>query len=128
MNWIHRDAAMGDALPMVLTEYIARLLFAAVFLYAVMGKLAATAAIQELMSSTGVPAVLIWPAVLLEFTIAVSMITGYAWRIVMPVGAIYLIVLGVLFHFRPESQADMISLMKNLSLAGGMILLGFRSR
>jgi len=128
MSWTNREAATGDALPVVLTEYIARLLFAAVFIYAVMGKLAATAVIQELMTATGVPAILIWPAVLLELAIAVSMVTGYAWRVVMPVGAIYLIVLGVLFHFRPESQADMISLMKNLSLAGGMILLGFRSR
>ena len=128
MNWLHRESAASDGMPLVLTEYVARLLFAVVFVYAVMGKLAATAAIQELMTATGVPAVLIWPAVLLELTIALSMITGYAWRLVMPVGAIYLIALGVLFHFRPESQEDMISLMKNLSLAGGMILLGFRSR
>lgn len=81
-----------------------------------------------MIESVGLPGFLIWPAALLDLAIAMSLITGYAWRIFLTFAAVYCVALGFIFHLRPDSQNDMINLFKNLSLAGAFLLLAYRVR
>ena len=128
MQWItNRERARSSAIPQVTLEYISRVLLAAIFLFAAVGKLVDTAGIQALMVSGGVPAVMIWPALLVDLVIALALISGVLWRVVLPLTAVYCVVLGLLFHLKPESPDDMVNLMKNFSLAGALILLAIRS-
>ena len=128
MGWKKKETTGDGGKAQLSLEYIARVLASAIFLTAAIGKVVDTAAMQGLMESVGVPGVLVWPAALLDLTIAISLISGYAWRIVLPISAVYCVFLGLVFHLKPESQNDMINLFKNLSLAGVLLLLAVRSK
>lgn len=122
-----RETLKSNALSTTSVEYLFRFLLAAIFVFGAIGKFADTVALQQMMLSTGIPGELIWLAAAVDLAIAASIITGYFWRIMLPLGALYCIVLGLIFHLKPESPDDMINLVKNLSIAGGMLLLSARS-
>lgn len=109
-------------------EYIGRVLLATAFIFAFIGKVVDTAGIQAMLSSVGFPVVFVWPAAAVDITIASALIAGISWRLIMSLAALYCIGLGLLFHLRPESPDDLVHLAKNLSIAGGLLLLALRSK
>jgi putative oxidoreductase len=75
------------------------------------------------MASGGIPAFLAWPVVLFEIAAGVAILIGFVTRpAALALGA-FCIVSGMLYHFDPADQMQMNSLMKNLGLAGGYLLL-----
>ena len=123
-----REKVVAESMLWVVIEYFARFMLATIFLYAAIGKFVDTSTIQGFMETNGIPGFLIWFAAATDIAIGISIISGYLWRMIIPLGAVYIIVLGLIFHLRPESPDDMVSLFKNLSLAGAMFLLIIRSK
>lgn len=128
MNIFTREAPVKGSVVVLTAEYAGRILFSAIFLSAGIGKLVDNVALQQLMEAHGVPGFFIWPAALVDFGCVIALVLGISLRLVAPLAALYVILLGIIFHFKPDSANDMIHFTKNLSIAGGLILLGLRSR
>lgn len=52
-----------------------------------------------------------------------ALIVGWQTRITAFLLAGFCVVSGFLFHFQPEDQIQMILLMKNIAVAGGLLVL-----
>ena len=128
MNLLKRELPVNDGIVTKVFEYLGRVLLAAIFLFAAIGKFVDTESIQGMITQLGLPGFFVWPAAFIDIGIALAIIFGVSWRILGTSGAIYCIALGVLYHFRPDSPNDMIHFAKNLSIAGGLILLAMRAK
>ncbi|USG62928.1 DoxX family protein [Sneathiella marina] len=102
---------------------IGRILVAALFLPAGVSKLANYSGMQQYMESGGVPGILLPLVILLEIGGGLALIVGWQTRIAAFLLAGFCVVSGILFHFQPEDQIQMILLMKNIAVAGGLLVL-----
>jgi putative oxidoreductase len=102
---------------------VARLLIAALFLMAGIGKLSNVEGFAGYLASGGIPAILAWPAILFELAVAASLILGFQVRVMALLGAGFCVVTALLYHFQPADQMQMTSFLKNLAIAGGFLML-----
>ncbi|MCJ2063698.1 DoxX family protein [Methylobacterium sp. J-088] len=101
----------------------ARVLMSALFLLSGIGKLTAIVATQGYMSAYGVPAVLVWPAAAFEIGAGVLLLLGLWTR---PLGvclAGWCLLTAGIFHTAFADQNQLINFLKNLTMAGGFLLL-----
>lgn len=101
---------------------IGRILLAVVFLPAAISKMSDVAAFTGFMTSGGVPAIFAWPAIIFELALGFSMLLGFQVRIMALLGALFCVVLAVLYHLVPADQIQMILFFKNLGIAGGFMM------
>ena len=101
----------------------ARLMMAALFLVAGLGKLADVPGFAGYLAAGGLPAFLAWPAILFELAVAASLILGFQVRAMSVLAAGFCVLTGLLYHFNPADQMAMTMLFKNLALAGGFLML-----
>lgn len=106
----------------IYTPLIARILLAVLFVVGGIGKLGDVAGFAGYMASGGVPGFLAWPAIVFELALGASLILGYQARIMALLGAGFCVLAGILYHFVPADQMQMISFMKNLGIAGGLLM------
>lgn len=113
---------MTNPTPLHDTALLAtRLLLAALFLMAGLGKLADVPGFAGYMASGGIPAVLAWPVVLFEILGGLALVLGLLTRpVALALGA-FSLVSGVLYHFAPADQLQMTMFLKNLAIAGGFV-------
>ncbi len=109
---------------------VARILLALLFLIAGFGKIGGFAGTAGYIASKGLPLPEVGAAiaVLVEFGGALALIAGFQTRIVALVMAVFTIATGVIFHnywAMPAEQVmvNQIMFMKNLSIAGGLLML-----
>lgn len=101
-----------------------RVLLAHIFILAGINKLGAGyAGTQGYMDAMGVPGTLLPAVILLEIggglALAAGIFTRYtAWGL-----AAFSVIAGFLFHYNPADQMQTILLMKNLAMAGGLMVL-----
>lgn len=101
-----------------------RLLLALIFIFAGFMKMAdGGASTMAYMEASGVPTVLFWPAALFEALGGLMILVGYQTRLMAFLFAGFCIVTAVLFHAAPDDQIQMTLFMKNISMAGGFLLL-----
>jgi putative oxidoreductase len=108
-----------------LTTYgplVGRVLIGLLFLLAGLGKLGDVAGFSGYLASGGLPAFLAWPAVIFELAVGILLIIGYQTRIVALATAAFCVVAGVLYHFAPADQMQMAMFLKNLAIAGGLLM------
>jgi len=105
------------------TEVLGRLLLVFMFFLSGIGKISGYAGTQAYMESQGVPGMLLPLVVLLEVAAPLMIIIGWQTRIAALALAGFTLLAGVLFHFDPADQMQMISLQKNISIAGGFLIL-----
>ena len=92
---------------------IARILLAVIFILSGINKFGNIAGTAGYIGSVGLPA-----ATLLAWLAAVTeMVAGIAFL------AIFSVFTGVMFHYAPADQMQMIMFMKNLAIAGGFLAL-----
>jgi putative oxidoreductase len=113
-----RDAALKGC-----GEIAGRVLLATVFLLAGAGKLSAYTATAAYMSSAGVPGALLPAVVATELGGALAIILGWRTRYVAALLAGFSILTALIFHSNFADQNQMINFLKNLSIAGGLLLL-----
>ena len=106
----------------IYTPLVARILLAVLFVMGGIGKLGDVAGFAGYMASGGVPGFLAWPVIIFELALGASWILGYQARIMALLGAGFCVLAGILYHFAPADQMQMISFMKNLGIAGGLLM------
>lgn len=100
-----------------------RVLIAAIFVTAGLGKITGYEGTQAYMGSMGVPGVLLPLVILLEVGGGLAIIAGWKTRIVAFALAGFSILSGLLFHFNPADQMQFTMFLKNVAIAGGFLFL-----
>ena len=100
-----------------------RILLAQIFLIAGINKLSAYAATQGYMETMGVPGALLPLVIGLELGGAIALIAGWKtpWAAVALAG--FSVVSAIIFHADFSDQMQTIMFMKNIAIAGGLLVL-----
>lgn len=106
-----------------ITEAAGRVLLAQLFLLAGLSKLGAYGATAAYMSSVGVPTVLLPLVIATELGGSIAIILGWKTRAVAALLAGFSILTALVFHSNFADQTQMIMFLKNISIAGGFLLL-----
>ena len=105
------------------SELAGRSLLSVLFLLSGVGKIGAYAATGAYMSSFGVPGVLLPIVIAAEVLGAIAIILGWQTRIAAFLLAGYSLLTALVFHANFADQIEMIMFLKNVSIAGGFLLL-----
>jgi putative oxidoreductase len=109
---------------------IGRVLLALIFVVSGFGKITSFAGTAGYMASSGIPAGLVTPAliltILVEFGCGLLVVVGFRTRLAALVIFLWLIPVTYLFHFTPYRHGtnvmiNMIMTLKNLSMMGGLL-------
>jgi putative oxidoreductase len=107
-----------------ITILIARILIAQIFLISGLSKLGGGyAATQAYMAMMGTPAVLLPLVIILEIGGGLALIIGFRTRWVALLLALFCIAAAIIFHHNLGDKIQLIMFMKNLAMAGGLLLL-----
>jgi len=87
------------------------------------GKLAAYGATQQYMEAMGVPGAVLPLVILAELGGGLALLGGALTRLAAISLAVFSLAAGALFHADFADQNQMIHFMKNLTIAGGMLVL-----
>ena len=113
----------SGATPVNLTGLAGRILLVVAFLLSGLGKLGAYSATAAYMSSAGVPGALLPLVIITELGGALAIIVGWKTRTVALLLAGFCFLTAITFHRHFADQNQMIHFLKNLSIAGGFLLL-----
>jgi len=102
---------------------VGRILLALIFILSGIGKISDPAGTAGFMESMGVPGILVWPTIALEILGGIAIVIGFQTRIAAFALAAFSIAAAVIFHHNFADQIQMIMFLKNLSIAGGLLLL-----
>lgn len=106
-----------------LAEPAGRVLLAALFLLSGVGKLGAYSGTVAYMASMGVPGAMLPVVIALEVLGGLAIILGWQTRVVAFLLAGFSLVSALLFHHNFADQMQMVMFLKNVSIAGGFLLL-----
>ena len=87
------------------------------------GKVTATAALQAYMAAYGVPGYLIWPAAVLELIGGALLVAGFAIQPLALVLSGWCVLTAAIFHTAWSDQVQQIMFLKNMTMAGGFLML-----
>jgi putative oxidoreductase len=104
-------------------QLLGRIMLALIFILAGLGKIQDPAGTVGYMQSAGVPGILLWPTIGLELLGGLALAVGYKTRYVAFALAGFSILAAVLFHSNFADQMQMILFLKNIAIAGGLLLL-----
>ena len=100
-----------------------RVLLAHIFVISGWSKIAGYAGTQAYMTSVGLPGALLPLVIALELLGGIALIVGFHTRWVALALAAFSIVAALIFHNNFADQMQMIAFMKNLAIAGGLLVL-----
>lgn len=106
-----------------LISLVARVLLSAIFISAGYGKIGGYDGTLQYMASQGVPGFLLPAVIALELGGGLAILLGLFSRWAALGLAIFSVLAAILFHGNFADQAQTISFMKNLAIAGGLLLL-----
>ena len=75
------------------------------------------------MTDYGVPEILFYPSLIFELLFPILLIIGYQTRTAAFAMFIFTLVVTVIFHSDFENQFQLTELLKNLSIAGGFLII-----
>ena len=109
---------------------LGRVLLSLIFIIAGLQKIPGYAGTQQYMDAMGVPGALLPLVILVELVGGIALLVGWQARIAAFLLAGFSLVSGFLFHLLPglgmegmAGQAEITSFMKNVSIAGGMLMI-----
>lgn len=106
-----------------ITQLTARILLGHIFLIAGLSKIGAYAGTQGYMESMGVPGALLPLVILLEIAGGLTIIIGWKTRYSAIILALFSVGAAAIFHNNFDDQMQTILFMKNIAIAGGLMLL-----
>jgi putative oxidoreductase len=106
-----------------IVQLIGRIMLALIFILAGVGKITDPAGTIGYMQSVGLPGLLLWPAIALELLGGLALAIGYKTRWVAFALAGFCLLTAALFHSNFADQMQMILCLKNIAIAGGLLLL-----
>jgi putative oxidoreductase len=113
-----RNVALSSA-----AELSGRFLLVLLFLLSGLGKLGAYKATAAYMASAGVPGALLPAVIATEILGALAIVLGWKTRVAAFLLAGFCLLTALIFHNNLADQTQMIMFFKNLSIAGGFLLL-----
>ena len=104
-------------------ELAGRILLASLFLLSGLSKLGAYSATAGYMSSAGVPGAVLPVVIAVEVLGSLAIILGWKTRVAAGLLAGFSLLAAFVFHNNFGNQIQMIMFLKNVSIAGGFLLL-----
>ena len=101
---------------------ISRILLGLIFVLAGFGKLMDPAGNAGYVALGGLPGFFVWPAMALELLGGIALIIGFKARWVALALAGFSLLAAVLYHNNFADQVQMIMFLKNLAIAGGLLM------
>jgi putative oxidoreductase len=105
------------------TQFFGRVLMSAIFLSAGVSKIGAYAGTQAYMESMGVPGAMLPLVIALEVGAGLAVLLGWQTRISAFLLAGFSVLSALIFHSDFGNQMQSILFMKNLAMAGGLLML-----
>lgn len=102
---------------------VARILLPILFIVSGWGKISGYAGTQQYMEAMGVPGFILPLVILLEFGGGLAILFGFLTRTTAIITAVFTVLTALLFHSNFAEGVNSIMFMKNLSIAGGFLLL-----
>jgi putative oxidoreductase len=118
---VSRESATNTAKNVA--EVAGRSFLAVLFVLSGLGKIGAYAATAAYMSSVGVPSFLLPVVIVTELLGALAIVLGWQTRVTALLLAGYSLLTALVFHTNFADQIEMIMFLKNVSIAGGFLLL-----
>lgn len=109
-------------------QLVGRIMLALIFILAGVGKITDPAGTVGYMQFVGLPAILLWPTIALELLGGLAIATGFKVRYAAFGLAGFCVLSAILFHKNFADQMQMIMFMKNIAMAGGLLLLATSAR
>ena len=109
-------------------QLLGRIMLALIFIMAGIGKISDPAGTMGYMQSVGLPGILLWPTIALEVLGGLAIAVGFKVRYVAFALAGFCVLSALLFHKNFADQMQMIMFMKNIAIAGGLLLLATSSK
>ncbi|MFG1173279.1 DoxX family protein [Erwiniaceae bacterium CAU 1747] len=103
---------------------VARILMPILFIVAGWGKITGYAGTQQYMEAMGVPGFFLPLTILLEFGGGLAILFGFLTRFTALFTAAFTLLTAFIFHTNFAEGPNSIMFMKNLTIAGGYLLLG----
>lgn len=104
-------------------ELAGRLLLAFMFIYSGLGKITGYEGSAQYMQQAGVPGLLLPLVIVVELVGGLAIAVGWRTRLAASLLAGFSILAALLFHAKFDDPAQQIQFMKNLTIAGGFLLL-----
>jgi putative oxidoreductase len=101
----------------------ARILMSQIFILSGFQKLTGYASTQQYMASHGIPGALLPLVILTELGGGLALLFGFKARWAALALAGFSVLTALLVHLKPGDQMQMINFMKNLAMAGGLLVL-----
>ena len=114
---------MNNGVVCDFTKLLARILMSVMFIVAGYSKIGAYAGTQEYMAAAGVPGFLLPLVILLELGGGLAILFGFFTRWVALAFAAFCLISAWMFHNVPGDQMQQIMFMKNITIAGGFLIL-----
>ncbi len=109
-------------------QLLGRIMLALIFILAGVGKITDPAGTIGYMQSVGLPGVLLWPTIALELLGGLAIVVGFKVRYVAFALAGFCVLSALLFHKNFADEMQMYMFMKNIAMAGGLLLLAVSGR
>jgi putative oxidoreductase len=109
-------------------QFLGRIMLALIFILAGVGKITDPAGTIGYMQSVGLPGLLLWPTIALEVLGGLAIATGFKTTYAAFALAGFSVLSAVLFHNQFADQMQMIMFLKNIAMAGGLLLLATSPR
>ena len=77
---------------------------------------------QMYMEEYGVPEILFFPSTLLEIVLPIFIIIGFKTRLCAAIMVIFTISVTLIFHTDFNNQMQLVTFLKNISIAGGLLI------
>ncbi len=104
-------------------DFPARAALSAIFIISGIGKITAYEGTQGYMESFGVPGIFLAPTILAEIVGGLAILVGYKARYAALILAGFSIAAAIMFHADFSDQIQQIMFLKNIAIAGGLLLL-----
>jgi putative oxidoreductase len=106
-----------------ITQLVARLMIGQIFLIAGLQKISGYEGTQGYMESVGLPGMLLPLVILVEAGGGLAIMIGWQAKLAAIALAIFSLASAALFHNNFSDQIQVIMFMKNIAIAGGLVLL-----
>ena len=108
---------------MNILEAFGRFFISSLFLYEAIRKFFYQIETIDYMKSYGVPEFLFYPSLLFELIVPILLIIGFKTRISAAAMCLFTLTVSIIFHSDFSDHMQIISFLKNLSIAGGFLVI-----
>ena len=108
---------------MHVVEVLGRIFISSLFIIEAIRKFFSPDEGMMYMSDYGVPEILFYPSLVFEFVVPLILIAGFKTRFFASLLFLFVLSVTVIFHTDFSNNMQMISLLKNLAIMGGLLII-----